>query len=70
MRKYLRQIAKARMTLMGVGNVNEKMRLKGEDGVPNWRKAVSGESGEKARRLQTKNARNTKKPKRIIKKVQ
>ena len=41
LRKYKRQIAKDVMTTAGVGNVNRKMKLKGEDGVPNWRKALT-----------------------------
>ena len=48
MRKYLRQIAKARMTAMGIGNVNRGLGKKGEDGVANWRKALYGKSGEAA----------------------
>lgn len=48
MRKYLRQIAKARLTAMGVGNVNRGLRKKDSDGVPNWKKALYGKTGEAA----------------------
>ena len=41
LRKYKRQIAKARMAAAGVGNVNKKMHIKDSDGVPNWRKALT-----------------------------
>ena len=47
LRKYKRQIAKARMAAAGVGNVNKKMHIKDSDGVPNWRKALT-KKGEKA----------------------
>lgn len=48
MRKYLRQIAKARLTAMGVGNVNMGIRKTDSDGVPNWKKALYGKTGEAA----------------------
>ena len=50
-RKYLRQIAKARLKVMGVGNINRKLSVK-KDGVPAWKRALFGKSGEKARRAQ------------------
>lgn len=47
MRKYERQIARARLTALGVGKVNRNMwRL--------WRKALTGKTGEDARRAQMK----------------
>lgn len=52
LRKYKRQIAKARLTVMGVGNVNKKMKTKSSEGIPNWRKALYGESGKSAERAQ------------------
>ena len=52
MRKYKRQIAKARLSAMGVGNVNKKMRLKKEDGLQNWKRALYGETGEEAHKVQ------------------
>lgn len=39
-RSLKRQIARARMTIMGVGNVNRKFTYKDASGVPNWRKAL------------------------------
>lgn len=50
-RSVKRQIAKARLTVMGVGNVNKKLKLK-KDGVPNWKKALYGKTGEEAHRAQ------------------
>lgn len=51
MRKYQRQIAKARLAAMGVGNVNRKMK-KRKDGVPLWRAVTEGKSGMDAERVQ------------------
>ena len=53
MRKYLRQIAKNRLAAVGLENVNRKMSIK-KDGVENWRRALSGESGKKAEAAQMK----------------
>ena len=44
LRKYKRQIANARMSAAGVGNVNKKLKYKGEDGLVNWRKVLKKES--------------------------
>ena len=51
LRSVKRQIARARMVAAGVGNVNKKMRLK-KDGVPNWERALYGETGDQAHRAQ------------------
>ena len=51
LRNIKRQIAKARMTVMGVGNVNRKMKLKKDD-IPNWKRALYGKTGEEAHRAQ------------------
>ena len=51
LRNIKRQIAKARMSVMGVGNVNRKMKLK-KDNVPNWKRALYGKTGEEAHRAQ------------------
>jgi len=56
MRKYLRQIAKNRLDAMGVGNVNRAIS-KEQDGVKNWRRAVTGETGEAAEAAQMKAGR-------------
>ena len=51
MRKLKRQIAKARLNAMGVGNVNRKMSRR-KDGLPLWRAVTEGKSGRDARRVQ------------------
>ncbi len=51
MRKYLRQMAKARLKAMGVGNVNRKMKNR-KDGVPLWQAVLYGDSGKDAERAQ------------------
>ena len=63
MRKYYRQIAKARMKAAGVGNVNRKMGGV-TYGVKNWRRIVFGDLAKDAEGWQT-----TKKPKRRIRKL-
>ena len=50
-RSVQRQIAKARLTVMGVGNVNKKLSKK-KDGVPAWKRALFGKSGEAAWKAQ------------------
>ena len=55
-RSLKRQIARARMTIMGVGNVNRKMSYKDGHGVPNWRKAL----GKKAHDAQMADGRRRK----------
>ena len=69
LRRIKRQIAKARMTAAGVGNVNKKMRLVGEDGVANWRKALTpaGEKAQKAKAQKIKRARNPRRKLREVK---
>ena len=52
MRKYKRQIARERMTAQGIGNVNRGFSRRDAEGVPNWRKALQGESGKQAKRAQ------------------
>ena len=55
MRKYKRQIAKARLKLLGVGNVNKAMSREYR-GVKNWRRVLN----EDPRKLYP----NARKPKR------
>lgn len=55
MRKYLRQIAKARLKLLGVGNVSKAMSRE-RRGVKNWRRVLN----EDPRKLYP----NARKPKR------
>ena len=43
MRKYLRQIAKARMKACGVGNVNKKMARMNSKGEKLWQAFLWGE---------------------------
>lgn len=79
LRKQKREIARARLTAMGVGNVNRKMSLKNDpkdrDELPNWKKALYGKTGADAHRAQMnlgkllKAKAEGRKPKRIIKKV-
>lgn len=51
-RSVKKQIAKARMAAGGVGNINSKMSMKYSRGVPGWRRATEGNTGEEARRVQ------------------
>lgn len=53
MRKYKRQIAKARLNAAGAGNVNKKM-AKVVDGEKVWRRALTGETGKRALQAQMK----------------
>ena len=64
MRKYLRNIAKARMKACGVGNVNRKMARMNSNGEKLWRAFLSGEFAEQGRR-----ALNKCKPKRKIRRI-
>ena len=59
LRNVKRQIAKARLSVMGVGNVNRKLgRKKDADGkqdkkeLPNWKKALYGKTGAEAAKAQ------------------
>lgn len=45
---------------MGVGNVNKRMSRKSEDGQPNWKRALFGESGEAAHKAQMMTGRKIK----------
>ena len=58
LRKYKRQIEKARMTAAGVGNVNKKMHIADENGVVNWRKAL-GKAAERDQMNRAKRRHNT-----------
>lgn len=60
MRKYKRQIAKAHLRAVGVGNVNRKMGME-TDGVKVWRLALD-DSTATARR-------KTRRPRRDVRKV-
>ena len=55
-RSIKRQIARARMAVAGVGNVNRKMSYKDASGVKNWRKAL----GKKAHDAQIADGRRRK----------
>lgn len=56
LRRIKRQIAKARLAAIGVGNVNRKMAKKKDpkdrNELPNWKKALYGKTGEEAHRVQ------------------
>ena len=51
MRKYMRKIAKARLTAAGAGNVNKKMH-RVVDGQKVWRRALTGKTGKRALQAQ------------------
>ena len=53
MRKYRRQVAKARLRALGIDRVNRRMGWV-QDGIVNWRRALTGETGEAARKAQMK----------------
>ena len=52
LRKHKREIARARLTLLGVGNVNRKFSNVSRDGLRNWEKALYGDSGAAAHKAQ------------------
>ena len=56
MRSVKRSIAKARLRVMGVGNINRKMSVM-KDGVPAWKRALYGKSGEEAHKAQMNHGR-------------
>ena len=60
MRKYKRQIARERLTIIGVGNVNKKMGKK-NNGVPMWRAVLTGDLGKQAEKAQCPNPKKQKK---------
>ena len=66
MRKHLREIARDRMTAAGVGNVNRKM-ARVQDGMKNWRRALTGESGKAAFKAQMLQGMQIKKHKEFVK---
>ena len=55
LRKYKREIAKARMKALGVDRVNKRMGVVNQ-GVVNWKRALYGDSGEAGRRAQRSHA--------------
>ena len=59
-RSLKRQVARARMTLMGIGNVNRKMSYKDASGVKNWEKALFGKTGKQAHDAQMADGRRRK----------
>lgn len=48
MRKYQRQVAKARMRIVGFEHINKNFGVKNADGVPNWRLALMDKKAERA----------------------
>ena len=52
-RKYKRTIAKERMRALGIDRVNKRFG-RVQDGLSNWRRALTGETGEAARTAQMK----------------
>ena len=70
MRKYKRQIAKARLKAMGADRVNRKLgRVK--DGLPLWRVLTEGKSGQEAEAVQigTATAPKARRNRRKVEKV-
>lgn len=53
LRKYKRTIAKDRMRALGIDRVNRRF-ARVQDGVANWRRALTGETGEAAEKAQMK----------------
>ena len=53
MRKYRRQVAKDRMRALGIDRVNRRFG-RVQDGLSNWRRALTGETGEAAEKAQMK----------------
>lgn len=47
-RKYKRQIAKARMKIVGFEHINKNFGVKNAEGVPNWRLALQDEKAHRA----------------------
>lgn len=51
LRKYKRQIEKARLLTANFGNINRKFSTR-KDGVPLWRAVLTGKEGRDAERVQ------------------
>ena len=51
LRKYKRDIAKARLAAANFGNINKKFSTR-KDGVPLWRAVLTGKEGRDAERVQ------------------
>lgn len=52
LRKQRREIAKARMKVLGFEGINKRLSYVSQDGLPNWRKAITGDSGKAAQKAQ------------------
>ena len=63
LRSNRRQIAKARMAILGFEHINKNFHVRNSEGVPNWKVALMDE---KAHRQQTAYGRR---PRRKIKRV-
>ena len=57
LRAIKRQIAKARMAIMGREHINGTFSYKNADGIPNWKVALYGKTGEAAHRAQMNHGR-------------
>ena len=57
LRRYKRQIAKARLAIMGRENINGTFSVKNADGIPIWKTALYGKTGEAAYRAQMNHGR-------------
>lgn len=63
LRAFKRQIAKARLAVIGVDRVNRKLSLTNKDGLQNWRVALTDEQ---AHRKQTAYSRRNKRKLRKV----
>ena len=66
MRKYLRQVAKARMKAMGVERINRRMRRENADGKKLWKEFLFGKYADKsAAALRSQGIKSRRKIRRI-----
>lgn len=65
MRKLYRQIAKARMTKAGIGNVNKKLARRDAKGNVFWREIIFGKYAKETEALQIVNKAKTRKIKKL-----
>ncbi len=52
MRKYKRQVAKARMKVLGFEHINKNFGVANADGIKNWRLALMDKKAERAQLAQ------------------
>lgn len=69
MRKYRRQIAKARLKALGADRVNRKLGIV-RNGLPLWRVLTEGKTGQEAEAVQIGTAIAPKKARKLRRKVE